>query len=165
MTDVMTPEQRHHCMSRVKSRDTRPEVIVRRYLWQHGYRYRLYKKELPGRPDIVLQRLKTAIFINGCFWHGHESHERLPKSNLDFWRRKIERNRERDAEVAMKLRQQGWNVITIWECELAKGRREETLERVAATLAAFESTPKAPSPYSYPEADTMLAAEAEIEWK
>lgn len=164
MTDVMTPEQRHHCMSSIRSRDTRPEVTVRRYLWQHGYRYRLYKKELPGRPDIVLSRLRTVIFINGCFWHGHECHRRFPKTNRDFWLRKIERNRERDRDVAARLRQMGWNVITIWECELAKARRDETLERLITTLRAFETEPKAPSPYSFPEADTELAAEAELEW-
>lgn len=151
-------------MSSIRSRDTRPEVTVRRYLWQHGYRYRLYRKELPGQPDIVLSRLRTVIFINGCFWHGHECHRRFPKTNRDFWLRKIERNRERDRDVAARLRQMGWNVITIWECELAKARRDETLERLIATLRAFETEPKAPSPYSFPEADTELAAEAELEW-
>lgn len=165
MTDVMTPQQRHHCMSSIRSRDTRPEIMVRRWLWKHGYRYRLYKKQLPGRPDIVLGKLHTVIFINGCFWHGHECHKRFPKTNTEFWLKKIERNRRRDADVSLRLRQMGWNVITIWECELAKEKRQETLARLTATLAAFETQPKAPSPYSYPEADTTLAAEAELEWQ
>ncbi len=160
----MTAEQRHYCMSRIRSRDTHPEVMVRRHLWSHGYRYRLYRKELPGKPDIVLPGLKTTIFINGCFWHGHECHNRLPKTNVEFWTTKIKRNRERDIEVSTQLRQMGWNVITIWECQLTKTNRTETLKQLISTLEAFRTQPKAPSPYSFPEADTLLAAEAETDW-
>ncbi len=160
--DKMTPEQRHRCMSAVRSRDTRPERLVRQFLWTRGFRYRLYRADLPGRPDIVFPGIKTVIFIHGCFWHGHDgSCFRLPKTNSVFWLAKIERNRQRDQEVAQKLRQMGWNVITIWECELAKPQRHATLERLAATLEAFRSQPVAPSPYSFPPDDLPLTIAAE----
>lgn len=160
--DKMTPEQRHRCMSAVRSRDTRPERLVRQFLWTRGFRYRLYRADLPGRPDIVFPGIKTVIFIHGCFWHGHDGRcFRLPKTNSVFWLAKIERNRQRDQEVAQKLRQMGWNVITIWECELAKPQRHATLERLAATLEAFRSQPVAPSPYSFPPDDLPLTIAAE----
>lgn len=161
MTDKMTPEQRHRCMSRIRSRDTGPEMAVRRYLWSHGVRYRVCRRDLPGSPDIVIGRLRAVIFIHGCFWHGHECHGRSPRTNTDFWRAKIERNRERDFEVGVRLRQLGWHVITVWECELSRTRREATLRRLLATLQALEKVPKSPSPYSYPEADPLTAAEPE----
>jgi DNA mismatch endonuclease (patch repair protein) len=165
MTDRMTPEQRHRCMSHIKARDTRPEIAVRRFLWSRGYRYRLCRRDLPGSPDIVISRLKTAIFINGCFWHGHPCNTRHPRTNADFWRQKIERNQARDLKVSTQLRQAGWNVITIWECELAKNRRDDTLKRLLTTLQAFAAAPAAPSPYAFPQADTDTAAEAQIQWE
>lgn len=154
MTDIMTPAQRHYCMSRIRSNDTKPEMIVRRFLWSHGIRYRLHRKGLPGKPDIVIMRLRTVIFINGCFWHGHDCREYRPKTNTDFWTSKIERNRRRDLDNGIKLRNAGYNVITIWECELSRSRRSDTLERLLATLKAFEKVParksQVPAVYSYP---------------
>ncbi len=154
MTDKMTPEQRHYCMSRIRGKDTKPEMIVRRFLWSHGYRYRLHRKTMPGKPDIVIRRLRVAIFINGCFWHGHDCRESRPQTNAEFWRAKIERNRARDLDVGIELRNAGWYVITIWECELKKSTRESTLQKLLATLRAIEpeqSTPPArPTDYTYP---------------
>ncbi len=164
MMDSMTPAQRHYCMSRIRSNDTKPEMIVRRFLWSHGIRYRLHKKGLPGKPDIVIARLRTVIFINGCFWHGHDCREYRPKTNTEFWISKISRNRRRDLDNGIKLRAAGYNVITIWECELSRLRRDDTLARLLATLRAFEKAPVnralAPASYSYPgEEYTPEAAE------
>ena len=100
MADKMTPSQRHYCMSRIRGKATKPELLVRHWLWSHGYRYRLNVKSVPGKPDIVLRKYRTAIFVNGCFWHGHEgcSLYSVPKSNTDFWIAKVQRNRERDQQ-------------------------------------------------------------------
>lgn len=160
----MTPAQRHRCMSRIRSRDTGPELIVRRFLWSHGYRYRLYRRDLPGTPDIVLQQLRTVIMVNGCFWHGHYCNTRHPRTNVEFWRSKIARNIERDSLNTQALHNQGWNVIVIWECELERSRRQATLTRLQHTLDALKSAPLPPAPYSFPQADTMLAADADIEY-
>lgn len=124
-------------MAAVKGKDTKPEMLVRRFLHAAGYRYRLHDRKLPGSPDLVFPSLHTVIFIHGCFWHGHENckYFRLPKSNEEFWRNKISRNIERDAEVRAELEKQYWNVIVIWECDLRnKSRRQEILENVAKEL-------------------------------
>lgn len=124
-------------MAAVKGKDTKPEMHVRRYIHAAGYRYGLHNKNLPGTPDIVLRRLKTVIFIHGCFWHGHENcrYFRLPKTDVDFWETKINRNRERDKHVIEKLNSLGWRVIVIWECELkTKEKREETLKNLVHQL-------------------------------
>ena len=136
MTDKMTPEQRHRCMSHVRSKNTKPEMLVRRFLFSRGFRYRVNVKYLPGKPDIVLRKYHTVIFVNGCFWHGHEGcgSYSFPKSNVDFWKNKIERNRQRDQEEAMALCSMGWHVIRIWECELKPKVRTATLESLAYTL-------------------------------
>ena len=136
MADRMTTEQRHKCMSRIKSKDTKPELIVRRYLHTHGYRYRINVKRLPGTPDIVLRKYKTAIFINGCFWHGHEGCRYYvpPKSNSQFWQQKIERNKQRDIEKRSQLRLLGWHTIIIWECQLKPKQRYTTLQALEQTL-------------------------------
>lgn len=128
--DVLSREKRSQIMASVKSSDTKPEMLVRRYLHAHGFRYGLHNRKLPGSPDIVLRKYKTVIFINGCFWHGHEGckYYRLPKSNIEFWQTKIERNRQRDIETVKALKTKGWRVITIWECELRTFiQRSETL--------------------------------------
>lgn len=139
MPDRMTPEQRHDCMASIHSEDTRPEQAVRRELWHRGYRFRKCVRTLPGTPDIVLPKYRTCIFVNGCFWHGHEGCKifRMPVTNRDFWQRKIARNRERDAEELRQLASMGWHCITVWECELKKGRREETLASLARSLRGF----------------------------
>ena len=136
MADRLTREQRHRCMAHIGARNTRPEIIVRKYLWAHGFRYRLNHPRLPGKPDIVLRSYRTCIFVNGCFWHGHEGcrYYVVPKSNTDFWQKKIERNRERDRNVQQKLASMGWHSITLWECQLKPGIREKTLKSLAFTL-------------------------------
>lgn len=117
-------------MSRIRSRDTKPELIVRRWLWARGYRFRKNYRRLPGTPDVVLRKYGVAIFVHGCFWHGHETHLHIPKSNTGFWQAKIERNRARDIQVKERLKQMGWSVMTIWECQLAPAVREQTLREI-----------------------------------
>ena len=143
-------------MAAIHSKDTKPEMIVRRGLWSRGFRYRLNHKRLPGHPDLVLRKYRTCIFVNGCFWHAHlvdfppndslefsvESLEniknspccKIPKTNREFWVAKIRRNKERDKEEQKKLAAMGWHCITVWECELKPAKREETLESIAFTL-------------------------------
>ena len=115
-----TPELRSFIMRQIKSKDTRPEMMVRRLVFGLGYRYRLHRKTLPGRPDLAFIAKKKAIFVNGCFWHGHDcpNGKRVPRTNTDFWVRKIARNKERDAESLKGLAEQGWQTLTIWECEM-----------------------------------------------
>lgn len=138
MSDPLTPIQRHKCMSSIRGRDTKPEVKVRRWLWSAGYRYRLNVKSVPGKADIVLRRYHTAIFVNGCFWHGHGCEKfHLPKSNVEFWRAKIERNKARDAENYRVLAEAGWHVIVIWECQLTSGKIEQTMQQVALQLSRW----------------------------
>ena len=150
--DGLTPQQRHNNMAAIRSKDTKPEMIVRRGLWKRGFRYRLNHKRLPGHPDLVLRKYRTCIFVNGCFWHGHnvqletaqidngqliiENSEccKIPKTNREFWVAKIRRNKERDKEEQKKLAEMGWHCITVWECELKPSKREETLESIAFTL-------------------------------
>ena len=136
MPDVLTPQQRHRCMSHIRSRGTMPEMAVRKWLWTHGYRYRLNVKSVPGKPDIVMRKYRTAIFVNGCFWHGHEGCRQfvLPKTNTAFWQAKIDRNRERDRRNEEMLRANGWQVITLWACNLTQNRLEPTMQQVAVAL-------------------------------
>lgn len=136
MTDTRTPQQRHKNMAAIHSLDTKPEMIVRRGLWKRGFRYRLNYKRLPGHPDLVLRKYKTCIFINGCFWHGHEGckYYTIPKTNTEFWVSKVKRNKERDERVKHELNAMGWNCITVWECELKPAKREATLQSLAFTL-------------------------------
>ena len=141
--DKLSLEQRHKNMAAIHSKDTKPEMIVRRGLWKRGFRYRLNHKRLPGHPDLVLRKYRTCIFVNGCFWHGHlvdmkvfENSEccKIPKTNRDFWVAKIRRNKERDREEQRTLASMGWHCITIWECELKPSKREDTLDSIAFTL-------------------------------
>lgn len=156
----MTPEQRSRCMSHIRSKDTKPEMMVRKFLFSKGLRYRVSNRKLPGSPDIVLKKYKTVVFVNGCFWHGHEGckYYRLPKTNVDFWQAKIDRNTARDAEVDAVLRAKGWRVIRIWECELKTlASRENTLEK---TYLAIVGKP----PYEETETEIPLAAEPTSEY-
>ena len=153
----LTPQQRYNIMAAIHSKDTKPEMIVRKGLWSRGFRYRLNSPKLPGHPDLVLRKYRTCIFVNGCFWHGHklrkaqseelrvkseefsfdyESSEccKIPKTNREFWAAKIRRNKERDKEEQRKLAEMGWHCITVWECELKPSKREETLDSIAFTL-------------------------------
>lgn len=121
MTDRMTKEQRSKNMSHIRSKDTSIELKVRKYLFSLGYRYRVNYKELPGKPDIVFTKKKIAIFIHGCYWHGHNCNSRyahVSKSNTDYWNTKIQRNQERDKRNIEQLEKDGWKVIVLWECEI-----------------------------------------------
>lgn len=161
MSDRMTQEQLHRCMSRIRGRDTGPELLVRRFLWRHGYRYRLYDKRLPGRPDIIMRKWRTVIFVNGCFWHGHDCEMfKMPKSNVAFWEKKIETNRKRDRLNIERLTRMGFRVITIWECELSKKRREATLESLLYTMSQIVLEESGARVYSVDD-EMPLAAETE----
>ena len=178
--DKLSKHQRHANMAAIRSKDTKPEMIVRRGLWKRGFRYRLNYKRLPGHPDLVLRRYRTCIFVNGCFWHGHgvvlpqtdlkiENSPccKIPKTNRDFWVAKIRRNKERDKEEQKKLATMGWHCITVWECELTPKKREETLESIAFTLNHIWLHDHQMRSMPYPqlhEEDTQLpmAAESDV---
>ena len=134
--DTLTPHQRHKNMVSIKSKDTKPEILVRKYLWHLGFRFRLNSSRLPGHPDIVLRKYRTCIFVNGCFWHGHEGckYYVIPKTNTQFWIDKIDRNKQRDIDTQKELAKMGWHCITIWECQLKKDNRDTTLESLSYTL-------------------------------
>ena len=123
-------------MSCIRSKNTKPEIIVRKFLWEHGFRYKLNHPRLPGKPDVVLRKYRTCVFVNGCFWHGHDncSEFRTPKTNVAFWTKKIQRNKERDKDVQVSLAKMGWHCITIWECQLKPKVRQQTLEALEYTL-------------------------------
>lgn len=122
MADIVSPEKRSDMMSGIRGKDTKPEIIVRRLLHRLGYRFRLHRKDLPGRPDVVLPKWRTVIFVNGCYWHGHEDCHlfRAPKTRTEFWTIKIEGNRARDQRNYAALRDAGWKVVVIWECAVSK---------------------------------------------
>ncbi len=166
MADKMTPEQRRRCMQHVHSEDTAPEMIVRRWLWKQGFRYRLHVKRLPGTPDIVLHRYHTVVNVNGCFWHGHENCRlfRLPKSNTAFWQAKIKRNRERDEANRERLKSMGWYSITIWECDLQGKHRIPTLQRLTIELSKILLKLNVPTTTTAPslESQELIAADAEV---
>ena len=138
--DKMTKEQRSRCMASIHSKGTKPELVVRKYLFAHGFRYRLNHPRLPGHPDIVMRKYRTVIFVNGCFWHGHENCKKatLPKTNTDFWKDKITYNQRRDKENISKLQNDGWNVFVVWECELSKTRLDDTIARIVESFPKFE---------------------------
>lgn len=119
MADIVDKATRSRMMSGIRGKDTQPEMIVRRALHKAGYRFRLHRKDLPGKPDIVLPKYKTAIFVHGCFWHGHDcKHFKWPKTRPEFWREKIGKNVERDRMAIAELEKLGWNVKVVWECEV-----------------------------------------------
>ena len=168
--DKLTPLQRHANMAAIRSKDTKPEMIVRCGLWKRGFRYRLNHKRLPGHPDLVLRKYRTCIFVNGCFWHGHgvtvpsqidngqltidnSNCCKIPKTNREFWVAKIRRNKERDKEEQKKLAAMGWHCITVWECELKPSKREETLESIAFTLNHIWLQDHQTNVISYPDFD------------
>lgn len=135
MTDIFTKEKRSEVMSKIRGRDTSIEVKVRKYLFSKGFRYRKNDRRYPGSPDILLPKYHMAIFVNGCFWHGHEACGiyKEPKTRSKFWHDKIERNRERDKENEKLLRDSGWNVLVVWECELKKdfvGEMEDLVNQI-----------------------------------
>ncbi|MBQ6746527.1 MAG: DNA mismatch endonuclease Vsr [Bacteroidaceae bacterium] len=179
--DKLSPQQRHANMAAIHAKDTKPEMIVRRGLWSRGFRYRLNHKRLPGHPDLVLRKYKTCIFINGCFWHGHNvtlpemdngdwrinnsACCKIPKTNTEFWVKKIKRNQERDLEVKHQLNAMGWNCITIWECELKSAKREATLDSLAYTLNEIFLQDKRVKMYGEQETQPFIAADDGSDYK
>ena len=147
-------------MSAIKSRNTKPEILVRKFLFSRGFRYRLNHPRLPGHPDLVLRKYRTVIFVNGCFWHGHEGckYYRLPKTNVEFWQAKIELNKKRDIEEQHRLASLGWHCITVWECQLKPISRQQTLEALAYTLNHIYLQDHA-RPYSIDEEPLLRVAE------
>lgn len=138
MADVHEPEVRSYNMSQIKGKDTKPELLVRKYIHANGFRYRLHVKKLPGKPDIVLTRHHTVIFIHGCFWHGHVGCKYfvVPKTRTKWWLKKINRNKKKDLECYSALQKEGWKIIIIWECELKKDKKVETLELVVKKITS-----------------------------
>ena len=171
--DHLTPQQRSKNMAAIRSKDTKPELKLRRALWSLGFCYRINERNLPGKPDIVLPKYRTVVFIHGCFWHGHKVDVallenskccKIPKSNHDFWVAKIQRNKERDIEEQHKLAAMGWHCITVWECELKPAKREETLDSIAFTLNHIWLQDHGAKAIPYPQQDeedmqTPMAAE------
>lgn len=164
--DKLSKEQRHRCMSAIKGRDTKPELLVRKFLFSRGFRYRLNHPQLPGHPDIVLLKYRTVIFVNGCFWHGHKGCRFFvpPKTNAEFWRNKIERNRNRDKEERQKLASMGWHCITVWECQLKPKVRQHTLNSLEYTLCHIFLEDRRTKPYETIEEDYSAAAEDAAEY-
>ena len=165
----LTPEQIHKNMAAIRGKNTKPELIVRKGLWSRGFRYRLNYRRLPGHPDLVLRKYRTCIFVNGCFWHGHnvelstmESSTccKIPNTNREFWIAKIRRNKERDKEKQRELAKMGWHCITVWECELKPSKREQTLDSIAFTLNhIWLQDHSIPQPYESPKEELPMAAE------
>ena len=213
MSDRLSPEQRHRCMSHIRSRNTKPELKVRRWLWNHGYRYRLCVKSVPGSPDIVMRKYRTAIFVNGCFWHGHgvklkiengklkngegipssvvgnvqqdgrdarRASEtgnlnvenspccKIPQTNRDFWVNKIRRNQQRDQQNYKDLQDNGWQVLVVWECQLAPKKLEQTMLQVEILLNDNLLATLHPKRLRYDQPDEAplpVAAEPEGEYR
>ncbi|MBH1959612.1 MAG: DNA mismatch endonuclease Vsr [Flavobacteriia bacterium] len=136
MADRHTEEQRSYNMSRIKGANTKPEILLRKRLFAEGFRYRINDKKLPGKPDIVLKKYRTVIFVNGCFWHGHQNCKYfvIPKTRTEFWMNKINSNIERDLKNEEALIKLGWKVITVWECDLKKIMLEDTVHRVKSKI-------------------------------
>ena len=136
MADVHTKRVRSYNMSRIKAKDTRPEMLVRKYLFSEGFRYRLHDKKLPGKPDIVLPKYRTIIFVNGCFWHGHKrcKYFVIPKTRTEWWLDKINTNTLRDRQRSKDLVNDGWKVMVVWECQLKPDRIEETIRSLIRNI-------------------------------
>jgi DNA mismatch endonuclease, patch repair protein len=139
MADVFSPAKRSAIMSRITGKNTKPEIVVRKIVHSLGYRFRLHRKDLPGKPDLVLPRYRKIIFVNGCFWHGHADCRRakLPTSKIKFWRQKIASNQARDIEVKRRLSLDGWGILVVWQCEIR--RRNHLLRKLESFLT---STPR-----------------------
>ena len=136
MADVFDKEKRSQVMAKVRSKDTKPEIRVRKFLWRHGFRYRLHSRNLPGTPDIVLRKYKTAIFVHGCFWHGHKGCKlfRMPSTRTTYWKQKITRNIANDILHQTQLKELGWRVIVVWECEIKGKAGEQRLLQLVEEL-------------------------------
>ena len=136
MADVHSKETRSYNMSKIQSKDTKPEMMVRKFLHNHGFRYRLHVKDLPGKPDIVLPKYRTVIFVHGCFWHGHEGckYYVVPKTKTAWWLEKITKNKGNDEVSNLAIRNKGWKIIEIWECDLKKDKTTETLSQLLTRI-------------------------------
>lgn len=136
MSDIYSKSKRSNIMSKISGKETKPEILVRKYLFAQGFRYRKNVKELPGKPDIVLSKYKVVIFIHGCFWHGHSCKQgTLPQTNYNFWQEKIRKNLERDNRNILELKEKGWNVIIVWQCEIKnKKSKEARLNRLLGEI-------------------------------
>jgi DNA mismatch endonuclease (patch repair protein) len=134
--DVHSKKTRSYNMSRIKGKNTKPEIEVRKFLFSRGFRYRLHDSALPGKPDIVLKKYKTVVFIHGCFWHGHNNckYFAVPKTKTEWWLEKIKRNQLNDTKQKLTLKKIGWQVIVIWECQLKTDKREKTFSRLHTQL-------------------------------
>src|SRR6476646_9707695 len=136
MADVHDKKTRSYNMSRIRSTDTKPEMLVRRFLHARGYRYKLHDKSLPGKPDIVLPKYKTVIFVHGCFWHGHKGCKYfvVPKTRTEWWMEKIGKNVANDRKKQFAINEAGWKIILLWECELKGNEKDATLERLVKSM-------------------------------
>lgn len=144
MADVHDKKTRSFNMSRIKGKDTKPEMLVRKFLFSKGWRYRLHDKKLPGKPDLVFRKLKTVILVHGCYWHGHEDcrYFVIPKTRTEWWLDKIGKNKKRDKDNLLKLKKEGWKVITVYECELKPSNREKTLDKLHKKLDGVSNDKK-----------------------
>jgi DNA mismatch endonuclease, patch repair protein len=136
MADIHEPETRSYNMSQIQAKDTKPEMIVRKFLHNSGFRYRLHVKELPGKPDLVLPKYNSVIFVHGCFWHAHGGckYFKIPGTNSEFWKEKLYGNKERDENNKEILKREGWKIITVWSCELKPNKAPETLNKLVCEL-------------------------------
>ena len=136
MADVHTPQQRRYNMQQIRAKNTKPEMLVRKFLHANGFRYSLHNKKLPGKPDIVLTKYKTIIFIHGCFWHGHTNckYFAVPKTRTKWWLNKINTNKANDEKAVKELKKDGWKVIVVWECALKPAKQETALIRILKKL-------------------------------
>ncbi len=137
MADIVSKEKRSQMMAGIKSKNTKPEIVIRKLLYSYGYRYRLHPKNIIGKPDIVFRKKKLAVFVNGCFWHGHKdcSIFKMPKTNTEFWKKKIEGNFRRDEMQSKQLIEAGWSVERVWECEIREASKNDKFESILSRIA------------------------------
>ena len=142
MNDIYSARKRSDIMSRISDKDTKPETIVRKYLFSEGFRYRKHVSNLPGNPDLVLPKYKTVVFVHGCYWHGHDCPRgKLPATNTDFWRKKITRNRQRDSQNYKELEKTGWQILIIWQCEISnKQKKRQKMDQVCEEIVSYGSS-------------------------
>ena len=141
MADIHSKEIRSFNMSRIRSKNTKPELIVRKFLFSNGFRFRLHDQKLPGKPDIILRKYKTIIFVNGCFWHGHDDcrYFTIPKTRTEWWINKIDKNKMNDRDSVLKLKDSGWTVIIVWDCELKRDNLNHTFDKILKALKKFNT--------------------------
>lgn len=139
MNDAFSKKKRSEIMSKIRKTNSKPEMLVRKFLFKNGFRFRIHSKKLLGNPDIVLPKYKTIVFVNGCFWHAHKNckYNRMPKTNTAYWIPKIQGNVKRDKKNHKYLRKEGWNVLTVWECDLEKSKQTRTLNNLQLNLTKF----------------------------